>query len=154
MDIVEELKGVVAQLIEAGVDYALCGGLAMAVYAMPRATLDIDLMIRIDSIDDATGAIEPLGFTMSSAPMEFHNGDIKISRFTKVDPQSEEVLILDFLLVTAKTAPAWESRQDFEWEGSKLRVVSPEGLIQLKELRGSGVDKDDIDYLRSITDED
>ena len=154
MDIIEELKGVVTRLAEAGVDYALCGGLAMAVYAMPRATLDIDLMIQIASIDDAARAIEPLGFTMSSAPMEFHEGDIRISPFTKVDPQSGEVMVLDFLLVTEKTTPAWESRQDFEWEGTKLRVVSPEGLIQLKELRGSGVDKDDIDYLRSITDED
>jgi len=46
------------------------------------------------------------------------------------------------------------ARRDFEWEGKMLRVVSPKGLIQLKELRRSGTDQDDIDYLRSITDED
>jgi len=154
MDIIEELKGVVAGLADAGVDYALCGGLAMAVYAMPRATLDIDLMIQVDSLDEAARAIEPLGFAMSSAPMEFQDGGIRLFRFTKVDPRTTEVVILDFLLVTEKTAPAWESRQEFEWEGTRLRVVSPEGLILLKELRGSGTDRDDIDYLRSISDED
>jgi hypothetical protein len=154
MDIIEELQRIVARLEQEGVDYALCGGLAMAVYALPRATLDIDLMIQIDSLDEAAQAIEPLGFTMSSAPKEFHGGDIKISRFTKIDSRTAEVLVLDFLLVTEKTASAWETRRDFEWEGGKLRVVSPEGLIQLKELRRSGTDQDDIDYLRSITDED
>ena len=154
MDLIEELRGILARLEEEGIEYALCGGLAMAVYAMPRATLDIDLMIQTDSLEQASHAVEPLGFTMSSAPMEFHDGNITISRFTKIDPHSAEVLILDFLLVTDKTAPAWESRRDFEWEGAKLRVVSPEGLILLKQLRLSGTDQDDIDYLRSITDED
>ena len=108
----------------------------------------------LDSLDEAGKAIAPLGFSMDSAPMEFQNGDIKISRFTKIDPRTAEVLTLDFLLVTERTSPAWESRRDFEWEGGRLRVVSPEGLILLKQLRRSGMDQDDIDYLRSITDED
>jgi len=154
MEIIAELQGIVAKLEDAGIDYALCGGLAMAVYAMPRATLDIDLMIQVDSLDEASRVVGPLGFKMDSAPMDFHGGDVKVSRFTKIDPHTNEVLILDFLLVTQKTATAWESRREFEWEGRKLRVVSPEGLILLKELRGSGTDQDDIDYLRSIADED
>ena len=154
MQIIAELQGIVAKLEEAGIDYALCGGLAMAVYAMPRATLDIDLMIQVESLDEAGRVVEPLGFTMDSVPMNFHDGDVRMSRFTKIDPHSNEVLILDFLLVAEKTAAAWDSRRDFEWEGGKLRVVSPEGLILLKELRRSGIDQDDIDYLRSITDED
>ncbi len=33
-------------------------------------------------------------------------------------------------------------------------VVSPEGLIFLKSFRRSGQDQDDIDFLRSIIDED
>jgi hypothetical protein len=154
MEIITELQGIVETLEEAGIDYALCGGLAMAVYAMPRATLDIDLMIHVESLDEAGRAVEPLGFKMDSAPMDFHDGDVRMTRFTKIDPLSNEVLVLDFLLVTEKTAPAWTSRREFEWEGRKLRVVSPEGLILLKELRRTGTDQDDIDYLRSITDED
>ena len=35
MEIIEELRKVTARLAQEGVDYALCGGLAMAVYAMP-----------------------------------------------------------------------------------------------------------------------
>lgn len=65
-----------------------------------------------------------------------------------------QVLILDLLLVTEKTRGAWDSRREFRWEGERFQVVSPEGLIHLKELRLSGTDRDDIDYLRSISDED
>ena len=154
MDIIDEMRGIIGNLKQEGIDYALCGGLAMAVYAMPRATLDIDLMIESDSLERARQAVAPLGFTISSRPMEFHGGDVKISRLSKVDSETGEVLALDFLLVTEKTTPAWEDRRDFEWEGANLRVVSAEGLILLKELRRSGTDQDDIDYLRSITDED
>ncbi len=154
MDILEELQGITARLAQEGVDYALCGGLAMAVYAMPRATLDIDLMVQTGSLAEAARAVESLGFTMRSDPMDFQGGAIKIRRYGKIDPQTSEVLVLDFLLVTEQTAPAWESRRDVEWEGGKLSVVSPEGLISLKQLRRSGTDQDDIDYLRSIMDED
>lgn len=45
MDLLEELKKLSAKLDRAGIDYALCEGLAIAIYAKPRATLDIDIMI-------------------------------------------------------------------------------------------------------------
>ncbi len=111
-------------------------------------------MIQTGSLAEATQAVVSLWFTMHSDPMDFQGGAIKIRRYSKTDPQTSEVLVLDFLLVTEQTAPAWESRRDVEWEGGTLRVVSPEGLICLKQLRRSGTDQDDIDYLRSITDAD
>lgn len=45
MDILDELKKLITKLNEENVEYALCGGLAMAIYALPRATLDIDILI-------------------------------------------------------------------------------------------------------------
>ena len=61
---------------------------------------------------------------------------------------------MDLLIVTAETHQVWESRLRVEWEGGSLSVVSPEGLITLKSFRSSGQDRDDIEYLRSILDED
>jgi hypothetical protein len=153
MQILEELKQIAARFDKEGIEYALCGGLAMAVYAMPRATLDIDMMIEMDSLPQARRAMEDLGFTLSADPMEFHGGKVRIFRLCKVDPGSGEGLVLDFLIVTPETRDAWESRQKVEWEGGALRVVSPEGLVKLKSFRSSGQDKDDIDYLRSISHE-
>lgn len=50
MDIVTELRQVTDLLDRAGVDYALCGGLAMAVFALPRSTLDIDRLIQVEAL--------------------------------------------------------------------------------------------------------
>jgi len=153
VDILDELKAVTGTFDREGIEYALCGGLAMAVYGLPRATLDIDLLIRIDALRSAKRAVEPLGFTLSAAPMEFHEGRIRIYRLVKIDPKTGEELVLDFLLVTPDTTKAWETRREVEWEGGTLKVVSPEGLILLKSFRRSGKDQDDIEHLRSISDE-
>ena len=152
MDILDELKAIVSSLDREGIDYALCGGLAMAIYDLPRATLDIDLLIQIDSLLSARRVVETLGFTLSGAPMEFHGGKIQIFRLVKIEPGTGEELALDFLLVTPDTAKAWETRREVAWEEQTLKVVSPEGLILLKSFRQSGKDQDDIEYLRSIAD--
>jgi hypothetical protein len=154
MDLVEELKKLIVRLTEEKIEYALCGGLAMAVYALPRATLDIDILIESSSLGEATRAVQELGFTLSALPMEFHGGKVRIHRISKIESGTGETLALDLLLVTPDLSPAWESRTTVEWEEGSLSVVSPEGLILLKSLRSSGQDQDDIRYLRSIIDED
>jgi hypothetical protein len=58
------------------------------------------------------------------------------------------VLSLDLLLVTPAIQAAWDSRQTMEWDFGKITVVSRDGLIALKSLRGNGLDQDDIKRLR------
>lgn len=154
MDLIDELKRLITRLNEENIEYALCGGLAMAVYALPRATLDIDLLIESGSLDRTKLAVHELGFTLSAMPMEFHGGKVHIHRVSKIEPGTEETLALDLVIVTSDIRQAWESRTKVEWEGGTLSVVSPEGLILLKSFRRSGQDQDDTEYLRSIIDED
>jgi hypothetical protein len=154
MDLLEELKKLSQKLNQAGIDYALCGGLAIAIYARPRATLDIDIMVQSNFLSETKKAAQELGYTMVSAPMEFNDGAVKIQRLSKVDKASGEYFVLDLLIVTPETKKAWDDRITVEWEGCPLKVVSPQGLILLKSLRNSGQDKDDIEYLRSIENED
>ena len=111
-------------------------------------------MIDLGTLFRTKRAVEELGFTLSGAPMEFHGGKVQIYRLTKIDALSAEELVLDLLIVTPEIRRVWEDRLEVEWEGGPLSVVSPEGLIILKSLRSSGQDQDDIEYLRSITDED
>ena len=61
---------------------------------------------------------------------------------------------MDLRVVTPETKNAWNGRLTVEWEGCPLKVVSPQGLILLKSLRNSGQDQDDIEYLRSLENED
>jgi hypothetical protein len=154
MDLLEELAQLCGMLKAEGVDYALCGGLAMAVYAFPRATLDIDIMIEPESLERAKEVGRALGFRVDAGLMEFQKGAIRIYRLTKIPPESADALVLDMLLVTPRLRGVWNSRRRVRWEMGELPVVSPQGLIELKSLRGSGQDMDDIKHLRSIADED
>ncbi len=45
LDLFEEFSSLVVTLNQAEIRYALCGGMAMAVHGVPRATEDIDLLI-------------------------------------------------------------------------------------------------------------
>src|SRR5205807_7362830 len=44
-DLYEEFRRLISALDNNHIDYALCGGLAMAVYDHARATIDIDILI-------------------------------------------------------------------------------------------------------------
>ena len=153
LDLFDELAALIAALEAEPVDYALCGGLAMAVHAVPRATIDIDLMIQATDLPIVMRIANRLGYTFEAAPMRFRGGQVEIRRISKIDPVSNDTLTLDLLLVTPVTESAWNSRQAIEWEGGTIRVVSRSGLIELKSLRGSGQDLDDIALLREDGDE-
>jgi hypothetical protein len=147
LDLFQELKDVIARLDEAGVPYALCGGLAMAVHGHPRATVDIDIIIRPEDLAREEAAVRSLGFDIPAKPMSFRRGAVKIRRMSKV-VASGELLPLDALLVTPAIERSWRTRQVMEWESGRITVVSREGLIALKSLRRSGRDRDDIKQLR------
>lgn len=154
LDLYEELRALVARLEERELEYALCGGLAMAVYGTPRATVDIDLLMPGESLPEAVQVARQLGYTIEAAPRAFAEGAIRIRRLSKIDPESKDVLTLDLLLVTPEIAQVWQGRRQVGWAAGKLSVVSREGLIALKVLRGSGQDLDDINRLTEGHDED
>jgi len=153
MDLMDELTQLSTRLASEDVEFALCGGLAMAIYSFPRATLDIDIMIQPEVLDRVKKVANDLGFSIEADLMEFKDGDIRICRLTKLLPNSPDPLVLDILLVTSETRHVWETRQKVLWENGEIPVVSPEGLIELKSMRGSGQDQDDIKHLRRIIDE-
>lgn len=148
LDLYEELKELITQLKNAKLNYALCGGLALAVYGITRATVDIDLVIQKDSLKEVLTVARILGFAIKANPMTFAKGAIEIHRIEKIDPEAGDILMLDLLLVTPEIEEVWKSRQEIEWENGKLWVVSPAGLISLKSLRGSGQDLEDIKRLK------
>ena len=154
MDLLIELQKIIEAFDDEKIDYALCGGLALAVYAKPRATLDIDIMVAPDLLDKIKQIVENLGFNIPTMPMTFKAGAVQIHRMTKIDIESGEHLVLDLLIVTPETRLSWDSRISVDWEGGKLKVLSPKGLILLKSLRKSGQDMDDIEYLKGLIDED
>lgn len=147
-DLYDEFKAIIAALNEREIDYAVCGGLAMAVYGLARATVDIDLLIAADDFERVKQAVHPLGYTIEAIPMTFAKGAVEIRRLSKIDPDSGDLLMLDCLLVTPQIEGAWHSRTVSEWEDGTLCVVSREGLIALKSLRANVQDIEDIRRLK------
>ena len=83
MDLLVELANIIRAFDQDEIDYALCGGLALAVYAKPRATLDIDIMVQPDFLEKIKKKVEELGFTVHAMPMRFKGGAVQIHRMTK-----------------------------------------------------------------------
>ena len=69
LDLYDELKGLAAGLAERALDYAICGGLAMAVHGKPRATVDIDLLVPGEALQAVTDLARELGYTLEAHPM-------------------------------------------------------------------------------------
>lgn len=152
-DLYEEFKSIVSALQVQGIDYAVCGGLAMAVHGLPRATVDIDLLILDESLEEAKAVVRSLGYTIEAQPMTFHKGAIEIRRLSRIDPSDGDLLMIDFLLVTPTVEAAWNNRIKVASPKGSVFAVSREGLILLKSFRRSGQDLDDIERLKGSQDE-
>ena len=152
-DLYEEFNSIVAALEEHGIDYAVCGGLAMAVHGLPRATVDIDLLILSESLEEVRGLARTLGYTIETFPMTFSRGAVEIRRLSKIDQDTGIVLSLDMLLVTPEIVEIWQSRTEVAWEAGSLWVVSRRGLMALKSLRSNAQDLADIERLKEIENE-
>jgi hypothetical protein len=147
MDFFRELIDLTDALDAAGVDYALCGGVALAIHGVPRATQDIDLLVRPEDLEGLRKTARTCGFGLESFPMDFSSG-ITIQRFTKlVDGQP---LMLDALLVGKSLEAVWDGRQTAEIEGGRMRVVSRDGLIALKLAAARPQDLVDVQRLQEI----
>jgi len=146
--LLDELSQLISALNENGVEYAVCGGLAMAIHGFARATLDIDLLIREESLEKAYKIAETKGFDFRGLDISLKEKAVEIRRVSKIDDDGE-VLPLDLLLVTPQTEDVWASREAIDFLGGRLWVVSREGLIKMKRLAGRPQDLADIERLEN-----
>ncbi len=146
-DLIEELAAIVALLDRKRLPYALCGGLALAVHGAPRATVDIDLLIREEDEPAIREAVREAAYTLEAEPMQFAGGAVQLRRLCKLEDAGDEVLVLDLMLVTELLEEVWGTRQQVDWDFGKLWVVDRAGLIRLKTLRDSPQDRADLERL-------
>lgn len=148
MDLIEELLGLVEALDAERIDYAVCGGIAVAIHGHPRFTKDIDLLVQSTDLERIRSLARRRGFTLAGSSMHFGAGtgnEREIVRLTKTE--GTESLTLDMLLVGAALGDAWRTRIGVQWRGRDVQVVSREGLLQMKRLSGRTQDLADIEAL-------
>lgn len=147
--LLQEFTQLIAAFEKRRIPYAVCGGWAMTIHGAPRATMDIDVMVLPEHLDEAWQVAKDLHYHVEGLPLNFHDGAIQIKRISKVDPDTKALITIDFLLVTDATQQIWRDRQSVEWEQGVISTVSREGLIHLKRLSGRLQDLADIERLEN-----
>lgn len=147
LDLFAETRALAAALEAAGVGYALVGAVALAIHGAPRATTDLDLLVRREDLERAIAQARELGFTIEALPMRFSDG-MEIRRLVKI--AGEETLTLDLILVDTNLEEVWASRQRVETGFGAVWVISRPALIQMKAWAGREQDLADIRRLEEI----
>ena len=150
MDLIEEFRGVVGKLLKDDVPFAIVGALALAIHGVPRATVDIDLLILPQDLARVQKLILPLGFDLPALPMSFRESGLTVHRINKI--KDEETLTLDLLLVSEPLGDIWRSRETVEAFDLQLPVISRGALIRMKAMAGRLSDLADIERLEDLDD--
>ena len=151
--LLDDFKAITRELNARGIDYAVCGGWAMAIHGFLRATLDIDIMILTDDLATVMLVARKNGYDIEGLPLNFDGGKTQIRRISKIDPASKELITLDMILMTEIFSDVWESRKRVTWNEGVYPVIAPKGMEKMKELAGRPKDLIDLDYLRGLEDE-
>jgi cellobiose-specific phosphotransferase system component IIB len=146
--LLDELSQLISALDENEIEYAVCGGLSLAIHGFARATLDIDILIQAESLEKAYKIAAEKSYDIRGLDISFKEKTVEIRRVSKID-DTGEVLSLDLLLVTPQVQDVWETKEKIDFLGSRLSVVSREGLIKMKKLAGRPQDLADIERLEN-----
>lgn len=152
--IYEALATIVRKLEAAKLNYAVCGGLAVAIHGLARTTKDIDLLIERMDMDAILEVVRGCGFILDGGILPMGAGEPfprDIFRISKVI--GKELLTLDLLIVNPLLQPAFEAREYYEWQGVRLQAVSPAGLYVMKKLAGRPQDIVDLQRLGLMPDD-
>lgn len=150
----DQLKRIVQFLNKQKIDYALAGGLAFSALVEPRATMDIDLivMIKEKQLNDFKDLLkhEFESIITHKEPMQFNL--VKIWRVINFIEDRE--MIFDFILAESKFHKnAIERAFEIEFFGSKLKVITLEDLILLKNCANRTQDLADLDKIYETYDD-
>jgi hypothetical protein len=148
MNLVDELHSIARALREAGIPYAVCGGVAVTIHGATRTTKDIDLLVPSDRVDMILEAVRPLGYAFAALPMTFDQGTPRerhVQRVTKVS--GAEHLVVDLIVAAAAFAGLLDDRVEVALPEGPLSVVSLASLATMKRLASRPQDIADLQAL-------
>jgi hypothetical protein len=142
-----ELASVVDALNAAQIDYALCGAVAVAVHGAPRATQDIDVLVRANDVARVRHVARAIGFTLESHPMKFSSG-FTVHRVIKMI--GTQPFMLDLIEANEWLTAIFDARQTIRAGDRDMMVVSRDGLITMKLAAGRPQDVADVQRLQEL----
>ena len=151
-----DLRGLIRGLHKYRVNYLVTGAMAMVFYGYVRNTEDLDLLVAQDpeNLDLVADWLISMGASLRLNPMSqfgereragLHRGAhvSVLTRMGQVD-----------LFQDAPGLPDWpelvEQAELYETEGVEVPVLDRHSLIELKRLRGSYLDRADIEAIERL----
>jgi hypothetical protein len=142
---IHRLQNVFASFRSHEVRYLVIGGVAAILHGVPRATLDLDILIEatLDNARRLLTAMEKGGLGTASlvSAEELLATEVTIFRDrVRIDVQTSTAGI--------EFDSAWQHRLEMSFQGVRFFVVSKEDLIASKEAAGRPRDVEDVRILR------
>lgn len=129
----EDVRRLARYLEEAGVEYALIGGYALAVHGLVRLTEDIDILVE-PSVANSKRWIMALSRLPDAAARELQADADVFAGQKRYAIRINDEFTVDVL--PSASGASWEELQPFiqemDVDGQRLRVLSLEGLLRTK----------------------
>jgi hypothetical protein len=143
-----QFEKLLAGLAQADIDFAVVGGLAVALNGLVRATEDVDIIVA----DDPQNIRRLLNYL--AAWGEGWARELKAEEFI---PQEGSIRVIEDFPLDIFTRMRGHSIHDFrprlrsiDVQGQKVQYISAQDLITLKEGSWREKDKIDVEFLRDL----
>lgn len=138
----QDFAEMLAALSEAGAEFMVVGAHAVAVYASPRATGDLDIWVRStpENAERVWAALRAFGAPLHElSPEDLASDDIV---FQMGVPPSRIDIITGVLGVDFEEA--WPRRNEVDLAGQSIPVIGREDLVASKRMSGRAKDLADL----------
>lgn len=152
IELPEDFRDILIELHDAGADFVVVGGHAVAFHGHPRATKDLDVLVRADP-RNATRVYQALA--SFGAPLEtFEVGEADFATYDGVLQIGLPPRRIDILnRATGITFDeALAGSEEFDLDGRPIRVIGFAALIKNKTAAAREQDLADIKALRRLRD--
>lgn len=146
MNIFDEFTEILKHIEQEKIRYAIIGGVAMAFYAEPRFTQDIDMLLEPNDLEKVRRILEKNGYIESVEPWTFKSTPLTLRRFFKAIGNDQ--MIVDLLVAgNEKHLEIIKNALIAQGEHGIAHVAEKTDIIWLKRQRNSLQDQADIERL-------
>ena len=100
--LLQELLDVTSDLERNGIEYAVCGGLALAIHGFARATLDIDILILAENLEKAYQVAAKKGFDIKGLDMSIPSPKEYLKMWVEIENETSFLVELCLQIKSTK----------------------------------------------------
>jgi hypothetical protein len=146
----QDMLSIVRLFEKNNIDYALCGGFAVAIHGYVRMTQDIDFIILPEDLERAKECLEKINYNLPSGMLPFKQPDGSFRQIIRINKAvQQDLYTVDLMLCEGSLKQAWEDRKLVSIGEQTLKVVSKTSLITMKKEAGRSKDLLDVVELES-----